>query len=330
MRQILNIYLSVLLACLFSSCLPNTTDQNRNTITVVTLRGPSAMSIINLLDNPDIDEEIFFDIILLDEPSQAKPYLFKNKADLAFLPGTMSVLLYNREVPYKLAGVPVWGTLYLYADSTIQSWKDLQNQEIYSMGRGITPDIVLRYLLDAHNLEPGKNVTLNYSFPTHEALANASAAGKAPIAVLSEPLGTFASNKNKTLKSVFNLSAEWRKIHQDTAVLFQTALVINTLFAEENPVLAKKVLDHIEAQVNSVNQNIGKAAKLATIYDLLPDSAMAVEAYHRSEIHYVKAFEIKDQLLSFLTVFHTFNPDIIGGQLPDDDFFYSYAESDTL
>ncbi len=330
MRLILNIFLSAGMVFGFSSCLPDKNDQKGNVVTVVTLRGPSAMSIINLIDEPDIDKEIFFDIILLDEPAQAKPYLFKEKTDLAFLPGTMSVLLYNREVPYKLAGVPVWGSLYLYADSTIKEWSDLQNREIYSMGRGITPDIILRYLLNAHQLDPEKDITLNYSFPTHEALANAAAAGKAPVAVLSEPLGTFASEKNKALKSVFNLSEEWRKIHQDTALLFQTALVINTSFAKQDPALAKKVLEHIEAQVNSVNLNIGKSAKLATIYDLLPDSSMAVKAYNRSEIHYAKASEIKNQLLGFLTVFHAFNPDIIGGKIPEDDFFYSYTESDSL
>ncbi len=52
------------------------------------------------------------------------------------------------------------------------------------MAWGMISDVLFQYLLKKNGIDPQKDITLDYSFPTHIDLANAAAAGRAELGVI--------------------------------------------------------------------------------------------------------------------------------------------------
>jgi len=153
----------------FSCSQPNKTDK----IKIATLKGPSAMGMIKMIDSLNNVSDANIEITIYNEPLQIRKLMLEGEVDFALLPTTMGAILYNKGVPYQLAAIPVWGTLYLFGnDTTISSWHDLNNKRIHLMAKGMTPDVLFKYLLAKNNIDPENDVILDYSFPTHVDLAS--------------------------------------------------------------------------------------------------------------------------------------------------------------
>ena len=218
--------LSLLVLIMLSGC-KTSTNQKEDNITVATLRGPSAISMIKMIDSLKTLNKHNVKFEIKNEPVQVRPLLFREKADFAVVPTNMASILYNKGVNYKVAAIPVWGTLYLFGEEKVNDWQALKGKTIHLMAKGMTPDIMFRYLLDQHGIDPIKDVNLDYSYPTHIELANAVASGKAKMGVISEPLVSMVMNKNKKVNPIFSLNEEWKQ--KTNKVIFVDALVTNKL-----------------------------------------------------------------------------------------------------
>ncbi len=279
------------------------------------------MGMIRMIDsianagNADISIEIE------NEPIQVRKMMLDGSADFAVLPTTMAALVYNKGLDYKTVAIPVWGTFYLFGnDTTITSWENLRDKRVYVMARGMTPDVLFRYLLQYNGIDPEKDITLDYSFPTHIDLANAVASGQAPLGVISEPQASLVLSRNKTVHSLFDLNREWENIQGSPIAL--TALMVKADIIKENPQLVEQILLDYEKSTQWVNQQPDSAALLIVKHGILPDHEVALQAIPGSRLHFVLARDIRFQITSYLSVFHTMNPDIIGGKIPDEDFIY--------
>lgn len=309
------IILSLALAC----C--RTGSVNNTGITFLTLKGPSAMGMIYLMDSPGKIIDVPINIEMLDEPMMVRARILKDKPELAVLPLNMASILYNKGLPYQVIAVPVWGTLYLFGtDSTINGWPSLKNKKIYLMGKGTTPDILFRYLLKNHGLDPAKDVVLDYSFPTHIDLANAVAAGQAQLAVISEPMVSLAKARNPRIHQLMDMNAEWAAAMPGNPEMPQTALVGSTDFIKKHPGWVKKICEAWMRSINEVNQHPELAAKRIVFHKILPDPSIAVSSIPRCNLRFRYASEIRSGVAQYLQVFYTFNPDATGGKLPDEQF----------
>ncbi len=316
------LFLYILLMFLFAGC--RNRAQNNGNITsykIATLRGPSSMGMIRLIDsignaaNPDIEIDI------LNEPIQVRKMMLEGTADFAILPTTMAAILYNKGLDYRLIAIPVWGTLYLFGkDTSITCWEDLRNKKINVMARGMTPDVLFRYLLQQNGIDPDNDITLDYRFPTHIDLANAVAAGQAELAIISEPLVSLVASKNKDVYPIFDLNQEWNK--QQGTPIAQTAFLVKMSTLKEKPQLVEQVLSAYEKSTNWVNQNPDSAAALIVKYNILPDYNAALQSIPRSNLHFERAHKFQKQIEEYLNIFYNMNPEIIGGKLTDEFFFY--------
>ena len=288
---------------------------------VATLKGPSAISMIQMIDSlKKIDHhEVHFQIF--HEPMQLRPLLIQEKVAFAVIPTNMASILYNKGMHYKLAAVPVWGTLYLFGESKdIKTWKDLQGKRIHVMAKGMTPDVMFRFLLDKHGIDPQRDVTLDYSFPSHIELANAVASGKARLGVISEPLVSMVISKNNQVRPIFSLNEEW---HRQTGMdIPQTALLVHRDFARNNKKVVYHFLETYNNAVRWVNAHPHKGSHLIVQHDILHNVQVAYQAIPRCHMKFMYGHEVRNQVLDFLEIFYRMNPDIVGGQLPNADFFY--------
>ena len=296
------------------------TNQEENKVSVATLRGPSAISMIKMIDSLKTLDKQDVKFKIKNEPVQVRPLLFREKADFAVLPTNMASILYNKGVNYKIAAIPVWGTLYLFGEEKISNWQSLKGKTIHLMAKGMTPDIMFRYLLTQHGIDPIKDVNLDYSYPTHIELANAVASGKAKIGVISEPLVSMVMHKNKKVNPIFSLNEEWKK--KTNREIPQTALLVNKKLASENPALVDAFLSEYKKSVQWVNINQKSAAKLIVKHEILNNEEVAAQSIPRCNIRFKQVSETKSQVHEYLEIFYKMNPETIGGKLPDEDFYY--------
>lgn len=293
----------------------------QKTIIVASLKGPSSMGLIHFIDSISKVENATVDIKILDEPLQVRKMMLDGTADFALLPTTMAAILYNKGLEYRLMAIPVWGTLYLFgSDTTIKTWEDLKNKRIHVMAKGMTPDILLRYLLVKYGLDPEKDVNLDYSFPTHIDLANAVASGIAELGVISEPLVSLAISKNKKSDIIFDLNTEWYNI--EGVPLAQTAIMVKADLLSKRPGLAEEIINAFGRSIRWVNSYPDSAAVLIVKYNILPTEEIAAGAITRSHIELKRAEEVRTEIEEYLRVFYTMSPDIIGGKMPDENFIY--------
>jgi len=311
--------LSLLVLIMLSGC-KTSTNQKEDNITVATLRGPSAISMIKMIDSLKTLNKHNVKFEIKNEPVQVRPLLFREKADFAVVPTNMASILYNKGVNYKVAAIPVWGTLYLFGEEKVNDWQALKGKTIHLMAKGMTPDIMFRYLLDQHGIDPIKDVNLDYSYPTHIELANAVASGKAKMGVISEPLVSMVMNKNKKVNPIFSLNEEWKQ--KTNKEIPQTALLVNKELASENPALVNSFLSEYNKSVQWVNANPESAAKLIVKHKILNNEEVAVESIPRCNMYFKYVSETKSQVHEYLNIFYNMNPQTVGGKLPDEDFYY--------
>jgi len=310
------------LAFLLYGCRNSTQNAGSiSTYTIATLKGPSSMGMIKLIDSLSHGNKHSVLVKILNEPLQVRKMMIDGTADFAILPTTMAAIVYNKGLNCQLIAIPVWGTLYLFgSDTTITRWKDLRGKTVNVMARGMTPDVLFRYLLQKNGINPDRDITLDYSFPTHIDLANAIAAGQADLGVISEPLASLAMQNNKTVRRIFSLNDEWSRY--EGIPIAETAFMAKTSVIKNNRQIVEKLISGYESSTKWVNQNPDSAAMLIVKYNILPNAEVALNAIPRSNLKFVRANGIQPQIEAYLNVFYKMNPDIIGGKIPDEDFFY--------
>lgn len=316
----LKLFLTGMVLLAVISCNKNRKNE-QDSVDVATLRGPAGISMVQLMDSLQTLDERKVQFQIKNEPLQVRPLLFQEKVEFAVVPTNMASILYNKGVNYKLAAIPVWGTLYLFGDKAdINDWQDLKGKKIYLMAKGMTPDVMFRYLLKANGIDPRSDVTLDYSFPTHIELANAVASGKAGLAVISEPMVSMVIQKNKNVSPILSLNDDWKK-HTESEIP-QTALLVHKDFAKDHTKAVDDFLSAYRSSCRWINNHPGKGARRIVHYGIVRDSIVAANTIPRCNIRFERAYGIRDRVLGYLETFHQMNPDIIGGQLPDEDFFF--------
>ncbi len=295
-----------------------------DSIITATLKGPSAMAMIKMMDERPLLQKKYNTIFIIrNEPNQVRTMLLEGNIDFAMVPSTMAALIYNKEKSYILSAIPVLGDLYLFGtDTSIHLWKDLKGKKINLIAKGMSPDIVFRFLAQKNGIDPDKDIRLDYSFPTHIELANAIAAEVSDLGVIAEPFVTLVMGKNSLVFPLIDLNLEWIKIFGDSVPFAQTALVVKRELAEKNPALVDEYLSSLRESIEWVNQNPAKASKLIVKYNILPDTMTSIQSIPRCNLHYSQAFKEMKGIQEYLKVFYIFNPHIIGDSLPDAKFYY--------
>ncbi len=301
-------------------------ERSDDQIITATLKGPGGMAMIKMIDDKPIIKGLNTTFLIKNEPNQVRDLIFREAVDFAVVPTTMAAMLYNKDLPYILTAVPVWGTLYLFgSDTTIYEWKDLKGKKVSLMGKGMTPDILFRFFASKNGVNPDTDIIADYSFPTHIELANAIAAGISSLGVISEPLVSLVMVKNPQVRSIIDFNEEWIKIFGDSIPFAQTALLVHKDLAENKPEVISNYLIELEKSINFVNNNMDDASVLIEKFNILPDRSIAKHSIPLCHFHFTLAYKEKKGIEEYLKVFYNFNPLSIGGKLPDEEFFYKIS-----
>ena len=290
---------------------------------IATLKGPSAMGMIQMIDSLHRTSDTTLKINIYNEPMQVRKEMINGTVDFAILPTTMAAVLYNKGLDYCVVAIPVWGTLYLVgndSDDKINDWKDLKGKTVHVMAKGMTPDLLFRYLLKENGLQPDKDVLLDYSFPTHINLANAVTAGRAQYGVITEPYASIVEHHNSSIRSILDLSTEWKKVQG--APLAETALLCKKELIISHPEIVKRVIEQYANSTQWVNSNPKPATRLIAQYNILPDTTAILHSIPLTNLQVLDARMCKKDVIRYLQVFYNIDSQTIGGKMPDEKFIY--------
>lgn len=165
-------------------------------IKVYALNGTTALGMAKMIENSDSDD-MNYNIELHASADAITGAIVKGECAIAALPTNVAVKLFNKsEGKLQLLALNTLGVLYLLEDGTqnITSLNDLRGKTIYLPGAGSNPEYITAALLTAAGLEIGKDVILDTTYNSPDALQTAYSAGLVPLAVLPEPKVTVAIN----------------------------------------------------------------------------------------------------------------------------------------
>lgn len=293
-------------------------SKNTDSIKIGILQGPTEISFMKMIENQPIVDGKNVEIIIKNEPQQIQALMIQKKIDFAVLPTIMAANLYNKGVKYKMLGCPVWGTLYILSNNNkIHSLPDLQGRTINVFGQGISPDILFQYLIKLKDI---KNIKIDYSFTSNLDLAQALLQKRIESAIISEPLVSVLLRRDTTIKKIAQLSCENFIENTERDIFAQTAFTVNSTFLDKYPQVVKVITNQYTNSCNFINEKPEEAAELAVKLNILPDLETAKISIPLCNIRYMSAFAIEHELQHYFNIFLNYNPESIGGKIPNDDF----------
>lgn len=332
MKKILSLLVtfSVAIASVFAvGCSADNDQQPKAEYTFIMPDGAPVLAVINLIKNyPEIDgHKINYRIA--GTANLAGEYA--TSADLAVLPTNAAANLYNKGADIKLASVNIFGVMYMIGPAPISSLADLKGKIVYSIGRGNTPELLLKYFLRKEGVEFAEGdtaiadkVVISYKADGSEVIQALKTRKESdPIAygALGQPAVSKAV-KALNMSVVFDYQSEWKKYNQSNdypqagvAVKSKVAAdtdFMNALYAAlaENPAY----LQNNPSEIKSVLGDIGSTFK---DFDFTADMVKACN------VGFKKA---KDAKLSLEAYFNgateqSDNKAFFGGKLPENDFY---------
>ena len=210
-------------------------------IRIGALKGPTAMGMAQLLEASAAGENAY-QFTIAGAADELTALLVKGELDVAAVPANLASVLYNNtQGGVRVAMINTLGVLYvLEAGETVQSVADLKGREIYSTGKGTTPEYALDYVLTQNGIDPDNDVTVEFKSESTE-LAAALENGEATLAVLPEPYVTTVLSSNENVRVALSLNDEWDKVSDGsgmvTGVLAVAAHVVPAVRALLRPVM---------------------------------------------------------------------------------------------
>ncbi len=313
--------------CLLAGCAKKQEDKvatdTKTKISVAALKGPTAIGMVKLMadakEGTTAGEYEFQTAGTADELTAG---IVKGDISIAAIPCNLASVLYNRSKGgLKVAAVNTLGVLYIVeTGNEIQSITDLKGKTIYSTGKGTTPEFALNYILKENGLDPEKDLTIEYKSEATE-IATLLAAGTDAVAMLPQPYVTTVMTQNESVRIALDVTEEWNKVTKDGSSLITGVVVVNKTFLEENPEAVKKFLEEYSASTAYVNENVEDAADLVEQFDIFK-AAIAKKAIPYCNIVWIDGEDMKEKVSGYLDVLYKQNPDSVGGNLPEDAFYY--------
>lgn len=297
-------------------------NQEKKTVKFCFPNGVPALTVAKLAyENPIIDENMEIEYEIQSTPDLLASKILKGEADIAIVPSNLAAQAYNKEIPYKLVGTSVWGTLYMMSTEEIDSFDSLKGKEVYSFGKNLTPDLVFKYVLKENGIEPDKDVSITYLNAASE-VGPAFISGKTNLAVLSEPAVTNIMMKKDNAKVVFDFNEEWSKITGIEQGYPQASLIIKSDLLEDHKEFVDKFIQVYSENLQWAKENPEKLGEYAEKLEYGITKDMVVNGIERMNMGPLYVEDMKKEYEVYYNVLLNFAPDVIGGKLPDEEFYF--------
>ncbi len=244
--------------------------------------------------------------------------------DIIHCPSNVGAILYNNKdlkEEVEVIDISNLGLLYiLTTDDSIKSMDDLKGRTVYSIGEGGPPEYTFGYLLD----QEGLSDDVNFSFrSTPFEVLNLLQDEENSIALLPQPFVEVAKLLVPDLKVPIDITEEWDNLKLESgAESVTTITIVRKKFLEEHEQAVVEYLNLLKKSVAYSLIHVDEAAEWTDTYETFLNPEVAADAIPYVNMCAITGQEMKEKLEGFLKIMYDYNPDAVGGSMPDDDFYY--------
>jgi NitT/TauT family transport system substrate-binding protein len=316
MKKILFVLLSAIFIMSVSGC-SKENNADKIPVTVMIPKGTPELALIYLIKNDPVFDgyEVTYK---MPNSNDLLASMFMNRdAQIIIAPSNLGAVIYNKGIDYRIRGVLVWGSLYLVGNKELSSFKDLSGKEIVSTGKGLTTDVLLRYLLKADGVE---DINIKYVEAVSE-LAPLFLTGQSEISLMPEPSLSMVLSKKPETAVIMDLQAEWKKAAGLDTGYPQAAVFVDAGFEKDNKDFVEKFMEECKKAAEWVNENPEDAGKYYVEIEPGLDAAVVASSVPGSNIGFVGTKDAKEALIKYYGILLEDDPANIGGGMPDDEFY---------
>ena len=311
-----------LAGCSGSSSASSEKEVERVTIRVAGLKGPTSMGMVKMLEDSKAGKtKNTYEYTMGASADELVPAFNQGELDILAVPANLGAILYNStNGGAEMLCANMLGAIYvLEVGDTISTIEDLKGKTIYTVGKGSTPEFLLRYLLNKHGLNMDTDVTVEFKEDATE-VVGLLAAGTATVAMLPQPVVTVALAKVPGVNVVLDMNAEWDAVANGPK-LVTAGLIGRKEFIDAHPEQIKDFLDELKTSTDWTNANVEEAAELIGSYDIV-DASIAKVCLPACNVVCITGKEMKDSTEAYFQVLFDQNPESVGGKMPGNDFYY--------
>ena len=284
--------------------------------------GAPTLSMIKMFkENPDFGDNVTVSYESVKSADAMASKVISGEVDIAVVPTNLAAALYNKGNDYKIVASSVWGILYIVGNEEVTTLEDLKGKEIQTIGRGLTPDIVLRYVLSKNGINPDTDLTLTYMGEATE-VASSFISGKASFAVIPEPALSNVMLKKPDTKVLFDLQEQWSKSSGTSSSYPQASLIISADLIENNPEFVDSFIKEYEAGIKWLAENKDLAGHYSEELETGLSKAAVVNGLERLNIEFKSTKDAKLALEEYIKVLFEYQPETVGGKLPDAGLYF--------
>jgi len=259
-------------------------------------------------------------------PDELRADAAANRVHAAETPSNVASVLYQRGLPIQLLNINVWGILHvLSADPAVSGWETLAGKTIAIPFKGDMPDLIFRYLAEQNGFTPEEDFELLYVSAPVEAM-QMLLANNAVAAVLTDPAATGAeiqgAQAGQPVRRILDLQEEWGKATGRAPRIPQAGLFITRALAEEHRTVVEAIQNGMQAALDWTQENPAAAAELGAQH-LGLQAPLIERALPNIKMEIVPAADARADLEFFFSKLAEMSPDLIGGALPDDGFYFA-------
>lgn len=290
-------------------------------ISIATLKGPQGISLAPLFSkSAEGRTHHIYQPQILDAPDQVVAKLISGEVTIASVPANLAAVVNQKSGgAFQVLAVNNLGVLYILENGNeIQKFEDLEGKTIHATGQGASPEYLLAYLKDAAKLE-----NLNVTFmPEHAALAAAMVSGEIKLGMAPEPFVTNILAKNPDVRVALDLTKEWYD-RTNGAKLPMGVIIVKKDFAQTHKQEVLAFLEEYAKSVKFATDKVEETAKIVVSFGILPNEQVATNAIPRCNMVMLPIWEVRDSFDMLLQTFFEKNPKSIGGEMPDEGFYFT-------
>ncbi|RCW56266.1 ABC transporter substrate-binding protein [Halanaerobium sp. ST460_2HS_T2] len=280
---------------------------------------PAALPFLWMQEKAELPEAVDLKINLSSDHQRGISLLAQNDIDFLITGSNLGANAYNRGIDLKMLNINTWGIDYLLTDGfKADNWQDLKGKDLVLPLQGGPLDFLARYLAAENGVDP--ETELNLVYRPLPGAAQLFMAGEFDAIILPEPLVTVSLAKRKSAEISMDIQKEWAKIHGDDRIPF-VALFVNGKFASEYPQFTDIIDGYYKQGINWVNNNPEAAAQLASRHFGMP-APILKKSYSRINLNIYPDSESSELTELYFGEMLKMYPDLIGGSMPDEEFYY--------
>lgn len=297
----------------------------------ITIQAPAGISIATPLykimkDNSLLEGAEEVEFLTWNTPDELRARISGKQVQISAVPTYVGANLYNKGVDIQLVNTLIWGILYFIGpEGEAISWESLRGKTVHVPFKGDMPALVFQYLLQKNGLDIEKDLKVEYS-STPQEVVQLLAAGKAQYAVLPEHTASLVMAKAKkegvALQKSMSLQEEWAKATGKEPRIPQAGIIVDRALIQEHPEFVELLQKQIEASIQFLKNEPENAGELLASYQEGLEPTFITKLLPYLNIEFVTAQEAKEELEFFFEQLASLSPEIIGGQLPDEKFYY--------